>query len=348
MNARPIATELWLARHTGTNELTQLQHAVRTHWLARRDNGIIGHPGRKLMNAKRSDDTSGSDWLIEEDLPGQSEAEASLQPWRILLVDDDVDVHVVTKFSLSNASFMGRRLAFLHAYSGAEALTILGNTPDIALVLLDVIMESTDAGLRVARQIRDELGNHMVRIVLRTGQPGQVMEHGIIVEYDINDFWSKTDLTTRKLFTTVISSLRTYASLQAAERHLVALKAALAQERRTMAALERHTLLMTADQNGKVAAINDNFCALLKFRREELLGRSLRFRQDQHGAILQALALGEAWAGDVAVDANDENTLVLHAMFVPLAGAEPSQHLLVATLAHTGSARTGLTALAPD
>ena len=111
------------------------------------------------------------------------------------------------------------------------------------------------------------------------------------------------------------------------------LKAALAQERRTMAALAMHTLLMTADQNGKVVDINDNFCALLKYRRDELLGRSLRFRQDQHGAILQALALGKAWAGDVTVDASDESTLVLRAVFVPLAGAEPPQHLLVATLA---------------
>jgi hypothetical protein len=80
-------------------------------------------------------------------------------------------------------------------------------------VLLDVIMETSDAGLRVANQIRTELKNQLVRIVLRTGQPGQALEHGIILDYDINDFWCKTDLTTRKLFTTVISSLRNYAEL---------------------------------------------------------------------------------------------------------------------------------------
>jgi CheY-like chemotaxis protein len=76
-------------------------------------------------------------------------------PPAVLIVDDDVDVHVVTKFSLSNACFLGRRLSFLHAYSGEEALNVLRNTPDIALVLLDVIMETSDAGLLVARQIRD-------------------------------------------------------------------------------------------------------------------------------------------------------------------------------------------------
>jgi len=104
---------------------------------------------------------------------------------------------------------------------------VLRGTPDIALVLLDVIMETSDAGLRVARQIRDELGNKLVRIVLRTGQPGQALEHSIILDYDINDFWCKTDLTTRKLFTTVISSLRGYADLVDAEQRIAALQAAL-------------------------------------------------------------------------------------------------------------------------
>jgi hypothetical protein len=81
-------------------------------------------------------------------------------------------------------------------------------------------METSDAGLRVANQIRSELKNELVRIVLRTGQPGQALEHSIILDYDINDFWCKTDLTTRKLFTTVISSLRNYSDLQILQAQL--------------------------------------------------------------------------------------------------------------------------------
>jgi len=79
----------------------------------------------------------------------------------------------------------------------------------------------------VARQIREDLHNRAVRIILRTGHPGQALEHRIIVDYDINDFWCKTDLTTRKLFTTVISSLRTYASLCEAQQQVADLTAAL-------------------------------------------------------------------------------------------------------------------------
>ena len=171
------------------------------------------------------------DWLVDEPLERSNAAAetANATPWRVLIVDDDVDVHVVTKFALSQASFQGRRLSFLHAYSGAEALALLRSTPDIAVVLLDVIMETQDAGLQVARQVREDLHNSAVRIILRTGQPGQALEHRIIIDYDINDFWCKTDLTTRKLFTTVIASLRTYATLREAQQQLAELAAALAQ-----------------------------------------------------------------------------------------------------------------------
>jgi CheY-like chemotaxis protein len=185
------------------------------------------------MDVKVPVDDSSDGWMIEDDShpspDEQAQQAAAPAPWRVLIVDDDVDVHVVTKFSLSNAHFQGRRLSFLHAYSGEEALSTLRNNPDVALVLLDVIMETSDAGLRVANQIRDELNNQLVRIVLRTGQPGQALEHSIILDYDINDFWCKTDLTTRKLFTTVISSLRNYADLLECENKTQALKDELAR-----------------------------------------------------------------------------------------------------------------------
>jgi CheY-like chemotaxis protein len=191
------------------------------------------------MDVKVPDDDSSDTWMIDDDATAsaaEQPAASGPPPWRVLIVDDDVDVHVVTKFSLSNAVFMGRRLSFLHAYSGAEALNILRTEEDIALVLLDVIMETTDAGLKVAKRIRDELKNDLVRIVLRTGQPGQALEHSIILDYDINDFWCKTDLTTRKLFTTVIASLRGYQNLLDSHRKLEALQKELEETKAQLAA----------------------------------------------------------------------------------------------------------------
>ncbi|MDT8989634.1 DUF3369 domain-containing protein [Curvibacter sp. APW13] len=157
------------------------------------------------------DTTDSDDWL-EDDVPQEAPAQA-LKPWRLLVVDDEPDIHAVTRLALGQVVFKGRRIEILSAYSGEQGFELLAREPDIALVLLDVVMETEDAGLRLARRIRDELNNTLVRIVLRTGQPGQAPEQQVIVDYDINDYKAKTELTTQKLFTTLITSLRGYEGL---------------------------------------------------------------------------------------------------------------------------------------
>ena len=149
---------------------------------------------------------------------GARHAAAYQRPWRVLVVDDDADVHAVTRLALRNVSFKGRELELFSAYSGAEGFRLLRDTADIALVLLDVVMETEDAGLILARRIREELDNQTVRVVLRTGQPGQAPEQRVIIDYDINDYKAKTELTTQRLFTAVISALRAYETLTMLER----------------------------------------------------------------------------------------------------------------------------------
>lgn len=230
-------------------------------------------------------------------------------PWRILIVDDDVDVHVVTKFALSNANFQGRRLSFLHAYSAKEALDKLRDIPDIALILLDVMMETSDAGLRLARQVRNELHNDLVRVVLRTGQPGQELEHSIIVDYDVSDFWSKADLTTRKLYTTVIASLRAYATLAAAARARAAAYAELERAQQVIAAVDRHALVLvlTLDREGRIVEPNSTLCRLVGMQPEQLRGRDLHavhreaFPPDLTNEIMTALAADASWDGELHV-----------------------------------------------
>lgn len=136
-----------------------------------------------------------------------------LNHWKLLIVDDEASVHAVTKLALQNFKFSGYGLTFLSAYSAAEAKQLLQEHADIAMILLDVVMETDDAGLEVARFIREDLKNPFVRIILRTGQAGQAPEEKVVLEYDINDYKEKTELTARKLFTTVVSSLRAYRDL---------------------------------------------------------------------------------------------------------------------------------------
>ncbi|WP_171013705.1 EAL domain-containing protein [Chitinivorax sp. B] len=136
------------------------------------------------------------------------------QHWLVLIVDDDKEVHHVTTFALREAIIHHRRLSFLHAYSAAEAERILTERHDIAVVLLDVVMERENAGLELVKTIREQLGLHEVRIVLRTGQPGYAPELSAIRDYDINDYKTKSELTLTRLLTTMTTALRSYEQLR--------------------------------------------------------------------------------------------------------------------------------------
>ncbi|ELS03400.1 diguanylate cyclase (GGDEF) domain-containing protein [Xenococcus sp. PCC 7305] len=133
--------------------------------------------------------------------------------WKILLVDDDVEIHKVTILALGDLEFEGKPVTFFNAYSGEDAKQIIRENSDIAMILLDVIMETEDAGLEVVKYVRNVLQNRLVRIILRTGQPGKVPEDTIVLSYDINDYKTKTELTRKNLLTKVITSLRGFSAL---------------------------------------------------------------------------------------------------------------------------------------
>lgn len=133
--------------------------------------------------------------------------------WKILIVDDEKDVHTVTRLALRRLIFEESPMEFLSAHSAAEAKTFLHSHSDIAVILLDVVMEDDNAGLSLVSFIRKELGNTMVRIIIRTGAPGQAPEEAVMMDYDINDYREKTELTTQRLRTAVITALRSFRDL---------------------------------------------------------------------------------------------------------------------------------------
>src|SRR5690554_5579724 len=147
-----------------------------------------------------------------------------VEPFQILIVDDDEEIHVITKMALSDFKLDGRPLAFTSVYSGAQAREILAARDDFAMMLLDVVMEDDHAGLDLVKWTREILKNRMVRIVLRTGQPGQAPEEQVIAKYEIDDYKEKTELTYRKLMTLMYSSLRAFRDLQAIEHYKIGLE----------------------------------------------------------------------------------------------------------------------------
>ncbi|MBI4645745.1 MAG: SpoIIE family protein phosphatase [Bacteroidia bacterium] len=138
----------------------------------------------------------------------------SKETWKILIVDDDTDVHTITKIALEDFIYKNRKIKCISAYTAHEAEKKLVAEPDIAVVLLDVVMETVHAGLDLVKIIREKHRNSIVRIILRTGQPGEAPEKDVIKAYEIDDYKAKLELTNVRLFTVILASVRAYETLK--------------------------------------------------------------------------------------------------------------------------------------
>ncbi len=137
-------------------------------------------------------------------------------PWKILIVDDEEGIHGITRMIFRDYEFEQRPIELISAMSSSEAQQRLEQDPDIALILLDVVMETENAGLQLVETIRHQMNNQDVRIILRTGHPGYAPEAQVIIDYDINDYLSKAELSASRLLTSVIVALRSYRDIQSA------------------------------------------------------------------------------------------------------------------------------------
>ena len=169
----------------------------------------------------------------------ESQIVTNVASWRVLLVDDEPAVHEVSRLILSGLRFDGRDIELLSAASAAQARDILGRQRDVALILLDVVMETDDAGLGLVHHIREQLRDGDVQIVVRTGQPGMAPEDDVVQRYEINGYFLKVDITSQRLQSIVVSALRNY-------RHTRSLRSARAYDARPSTAAEidkRHSAL---------------------------------------------------------------------------------------------------------
>lgn len=173
------------------------------------------------MTTKLNLDNIDFDFLSEtnQTMAEKTERGSSKGFYKVLIADDDEEVHTITKMILNDFEFDGKKLSFLDTYSGAESKEVLEREKDIAVIFLDVVMEEQHSGLEVIDYLRNTLNNKMTRIVLRTGQPGEAPEEKIIKDFDINDYRLKTEMTVKRLYTTLYSALRGYRDLHKIDEH---------------------------------------------------------------------------------------------------------------------------------
>ena len=191
------------------------------------------------------------------------------EPWLVMIVDDDEAMHAVTELVLDDFELMGKGLELLHAYSGEEARRMIEENPQVAVMFLDVVMETENEGLDVTKYIREELKNKYVRIILRTGQPGSAPEHEVVANYDINDYREKSDLTSQKLITSLTSSLRAYSDLRTIEKLIV-----------------EHNNLENVMEDRLIDLNNQNHSLQEKIKQKEILAERLKDNQDKLISII--------------------------------------------------------------
>ncbi len=162
----------------------------------------------------RSNDDIDNDEIVLVDDSDSATVPSSVRPWKILIADDDDQVRVTTRFALGSSRIIGRPLELHYAASAAEALDCLDQTPDMAVILLDVVMENEHAGLDLVKRIRSDERFAALRIILRTGQPGYAPELEVIEKYDINDYHTKQDLTHTRLISALTSAVRSYEQIR--------------------------------------------------------------------------------------------------------------------------------------
>lgn len=163
------------------------------------------------------------------------ESSSSDQEYLVLVVDDDEYVHQLTKMVLRGFQFDGHSIRLASAMSAKEAINYLAQHDNVAVALVDVVMETDNAGLELVNHIRNEYNNNEIRLLIRTGQPGAAPEESVFQDYDINDYLSKTDITAHKLRMALLNALRSYRDIRhAAELQRQIMSAE--QESRTAAA----------------------------------------------------------------------------------------------------------------
>jgi PAS domain S-box-containing protein len=143
------------------------------------------------------------------------------------------------------------------------------------------------------------------------------------------------------ILTAVGMALSTYATAARREHERLARSEARIslQYTNTLAALDQHAIVASTDVQGRILSVNDKFCQVSGYSREELLGQDhilLNSGTHPHGFFKQmyhTLAAGKPWQAEVCNRAKDGHLYWLQTTVTPFMGndGKPTMYVAIRT-----------------
>ena len=171
--------------------------------------------------------------------------ESRRPPWKVLIVDDDHDMRAVSLLALHGLTVDDVAVDIIGIESAEAGRRYLRSHSDVAVAIVDVVMESETAGLDLIHWVRGELGDHAIRLVVRTGQPGNAPESQVIRHCDIHDYLGKSETTARRLASCVTGAIRAWRDVQTIQRQRQGVQKVLGAINALFHVAELDTLLQT-------------------------------------------------------------------------------------------------------
>ncbi len=249
------------------------------------------------------------------------------EPFRVLLVDDDPDQLAAYGLMLRQAG-----ITVLEAVDPLQVPGMLENFAPEVLVL-DIHMPEC-SGPELAVILRDDQHYTQIPIVYLSTETA-LSKQLLALNCGGEHFLTKP-VDSRHLVEVVVLYARRFRQMQ---EQMESLRTALYEQERHQQALDDHAIVSVADAAGIITSVNDRFCEISGYSRDELLGKNHRIvKSGKHSAeffadMWRTITSGKIWRGEVCNRRKDGTLYWVKTSIVAFldASGRPYQYISIST-----------------